>query len=81
MIAAYEGFGDCTLNDGVGIVRGSEQRPRNINLSTNGGRQRQLIEGLIQQVIENRDQNRTEDSYRKQRSQPGDRVIDSGGNP
>jgi len=79
MIATYEGFGDRTLNHGIGIVRGSEQRPGGINLSTNVGDQRQLIEGLIQRVVENCNQNGTEYRYRKQSSQTGDRVIDSRG--
>ena len=58
----------------------SEQRPGSINLSTNAGAQRHLIEGSIQRVVEDRDQNRTEDSDRKQSSQTGDRVINPRGN-
>jgi hypothetical protein len=68
MVAAYEGFGDRTLNYGIGIVSRCELRPGGINLSTNVGVQSQLIEGVIQRVVENRDQNRIENSYRKQSS-------------
>jgi hypothetical protein len=43
-IAAYERFGDRTLNREIRIVRGRQLRSRGINLSTNVGAQRQLIE-------------------------------------
>ena len=49
-------------------MSGGELRPGGIDLSTNVGGQRQLIERSIQRVIENRDQHRTENGYRKQSS-------------
>ena len=76
-VAADEGFVDRVLNAGMGIVGGREQRPGGINPSTDVGEQRQSIEGLIERVIENGDQNRTENGYRQQSSGAGDRVIDS----
>jgi hypothetical protein len=47
-VAAYEGFGDRMLNDGVGIVSGCKLRPGSIHLSTNVGEQCQPIERSIQ---------------------------------
>lgn len=80
-VAADEGFGDRVLNAGMGIVGSCEQRPGGINLSPNIRGQRQAVEGLIERVIENGDQNRTEDSDRQQSSGAGDRVIDSRSKP
>jgi hypothetical protein len=72
-IATYKRF-DRTLNDGDWNCG---HQSRGINLSSNIGGQRQLIKRSIQRVIDDRDQDRTEDSYRKQSSQTRHRIIDS----